>query len=51
VGLLSLLLERPDEPLIMMNGDLLTKLNFAHSLDRHCDQNTEVSVCLRKHGT
>jgi NDP-sugar pyrophosphorylase family protein len=32
---LSLLSERPEKALVVMDGDLLTKLNFAHLLDFH----------------
>jgi dTDP-glucose pyrophosphorylase len=50
-GPLSLLPEPPDEPLIVMNGDLLTKLNFAHLLDYHRDQNAIATMCVREHET
>lgn len=50
-GPLSLLPERPDEPLLVMNGDLLTKLNFAHLLDYHRDQDAVATMCVREHET
>jgi len=50
-GPLSLLPELSDEPLIVMNGDLLTKLNFAHLLDYHRDQNATATMCVREHET
>jgi len=50
-GPLSLLPERPKEPLIVMNGDLLTKLNFAHLLDYHRDQDAIATMCVREHET
>jgi dTDP-glucose pyrophosphorylase len=50
-GPLSLLPEQPDEPLIVMNGDLLTKLNFAHLLDYHRDQDAIATMCVREHET
>ena len=50
-GPLSLLPERPDEPLIVMNGDLLTKLNYAHLLDYHRDQDSIATMCVREHET
>ncbi len=50
-GSLSLLPERPNEPLIVINGDLLTKLNFAHLLDYHRDQDAIATMCVREHET
>ena len=50
-GPLSLLPERPGEPLIVMNGDLLTKLNFAHLLDYHRDHDAVATMCVREHET
>jgi dTDP-glucose pyrophosphorylase len=50
-GPLSLLPEQPDEPLIVMNGDLLTKLNFAHLLDYHRDDAAVATMCVREHET
>jgi dTDP-glucose pyrophosphorylase/predicted transcriptional regulator len=50
-GPLSLLPERPDESLIVMNGDLLTKLNFVHLLDYHRDHDSIATMCVREHET
>ena len=50
-GPLALLPERPDEPLVVINGDLLTKLNFAHLLDYHRDQGAVATMCVREHET
>ncbi len=50
-GPLSLLPERPDETMIVMNGDLLTKLNFAHLLDFHHEHGAEATMCVRDHET
>jgi NDP-sugar pyrophosphorylase family protein len=50
-GSLSLLPERPNEPLIVINGDLLTKLNFAHLLDYHREQDAIATMCVREHET
>jgi dTDP-glucose pyrophosphorylase len=50
-GPLSLLPEQPDEPLLVMNGDLLTKLNFAYLLDYHRDHNAVATMCVREHET
>jgi dTDP-glucose pyrophosphorylase len=48
-GPLSLLPERPDETLIVMNGDLLTTLNFAHLLDFHHEQDSAATMCVREY--
>lgn len=38
----------PDLPLIMMNGDVLTKLNYAQLLRHHEDQKFDATVCVRE---
>jgi dTDP-glucose pyrophosphorylase len=50
-GPLSLLPERPEETMIVMNGDLLTKLNFAHLLDFHREHGAAATMCVREHET
>ncbi|ABC45760.1 nucleotidyltransferase family protein [Salinibacter ruber] len=50
-GPLSLLPERPDETMIVMNGDLLTKLNFTHLLDFHREHGAVATMCVREHET
>ena len=39
----------PDLPIIMMNGDLLTKVNFKHLLDFHCNSNAGATMCVREY--
>jgi len=39
----------PDSPIIMMNGDLLTKVNFGHLLDFHCNHADLVTMCVREY--
>ena len=48
-GALSLLPERPTEPLFVMNGDLLTRLNFAHLLDFHSEHAATATMCVREY--
>jgi dTDP-glucose pyrophosphorylase len=48
-GALSLLPEVPDCPLLVMNGDLLTKLDFVRVLDYHQNQNVLGTMCVRDH--
>ncbi|MBI3315522.1 MAG: nucleotidyltransferase family protein, partial [Candidatus Omnitrophica bacterium] len=48
-GGLGLIQERPAKPLIVMNGDLLTKVNFNHLLDFHAEQKAAGTLCLREY--
>jgi dTDP-glucose pyrophosphorylase len=50
-GALALLPERPAEPFFVMNGDLLTKLNFASLLSFHQASAAPMTVCVREHAT
>ena len=38
-----------DEPLIMMNGDILTKVNFSNLLDYHNESDAVATMCVREH--
>ncbi len=51
VGCLSLLPEEPKYPIIVMNGDLLTNLDFDKLLKRHHETNASVTVCVRSYQT
>lgn len=46
-GALSLLKEKPNAPFIVMNGDLLTKINYEQLLDFHNEMNSEATMCVR----
>jgi len=46
-GALGLLPERPQSPTIVMNGDLLTKVNFQHLLNFHQTYRAVASMCVR----
>jgi len=46
-GALSLLVERPTEPFFVMNGDLLTKINFEQLLDFHIETDSTATMCVR----
>lgn len=48
-GALSLLPEIPSNPLLIMNGDLLTKVNFAHLLDFHKEYQADATMCVREY--
>lgn len=48
-GALSLLDERPSQPFFVMNGDLLTKLNFASLMAFHQASGAPMTLCVREH--
>lgn len=48
-GALSLLNELPNEPIFVMNGDLLTKVDFVRLLGFHQQQKNIATMCVREH--
>jgi len=48
-GALSLLTEKPTEPVFVMNGDLLTKVDFAEFLDYHQNANVAATMGVREY--
>ncbi len=48
-GALSLLPEKPDMPFFVMNGDILTKVNFLQLLDFHTEQRAAATMCAFKY--
>jgi dTDP-glucose pyrophosphorylase len=48
-GALGLLPERPELPLIVMNADVLTKVNIQHLLDFHQDHGASASMCVSEY--
>lgn len=46
-GALSLMPEAPEHPFIVMNGDLLTGLNFEHLLNYHVHTQADASMSVR----
>ncbi len=44
-------LEPSDEPILVINGDILTRIDFRAMLDFHIDHKAEMSVAVRKHET
>jgi len=48
-GSLSLLPERPKQPFFVMNGDLLTTVNFDQMLKYHREHQAFTTVCVREH--
>lgn len=48
-GALSLLPTPPQHPIFVMNGDLLTKVNFENLLDFHKQHKAEATMCVREY--
>lgn len=48
-GALSLLAEKPTEPFFVMNGDLLTNVNFEHLHNYHMSNNAMGTMCVREY--
>ncbi len=46
-GPLKLIPERGEQPLIVMNGDLLTQVNFQHLMEYHRQHNAQATMCVR----
>ncbi|MDT3698275.1 MAG: nucleotidyltransferase family protein [Thermincola sp.] len=48
-GALGLLPAKPEEPLLLMNGDILTKMNYRKLLDFHNKNLSEATVCVKEY--
>ena len=48
-GALSLLKERPKDDFFVMNGDLLTNVNFEYFHEYHKENKALASICIRKY--
>lgn len=48
-GALGLLPKKPTEALLVMNGDLLTKVNFKQLLDFHSTHQAQATMCVREY--
>lgn len=48
-GALSLLKEKPKEPFFVMNGDLLTTVNFAYMLEYHLENRAVATMGVREY--
>ncbi len=48
-GALSLMKEKPTSPIFVMNGDLLTQVNFEQLLHFHEDTNALATMCVREY--
>jgi dTDP-glucose pyrophosphorylase len=48
-GALSLLPEKPESAVFVMNGDLLTNVNFGSMLDFHLEHEAYATMCVREY--
>ncbi len=48
-GPIGLLPEKVEHPLLVMNGDLLTKVNFQQLLDFHLEHQAQATMCVREY--
>jgi len=48
-GALSLMSEKPSEPILVMNGDVLTKINFQQLLEFHGEHKATATMCVREY--
>lgn len=48
-GALSLLTSKPEHPFFVMNGDLLTNVNFESLLDYHLSYSATATMCVREY--
>lgn len=48
-GALSLLENRPTEPFFVMNGDLLTQINFDQLMQFHIEHDSVATMCVREY--
>nr|WP_281685538.1 sugar phosphate nucleotidyltransferase [Thalassobaculum salexigens] len=49
-GSLSLMKNRPDSPFFVMNGDILTSINFRHMLDFHRESGASATMAVFEKG-
>ncbi len=47
-GALALLPERPSRPMIVMNGDVLTRVSFNHLVKFHAEHGAAATMCVRE---
>jgi dTDP-glucose pyrophosphorylase len=48
-GSLGLIPEKPEKPFLVMNGDILTKVNFQYLLDYHEKHKGQATLCVREY--
>jgi len=48
-GPLGLIARRPNHPVLVINGDVLTEMNFQHLLDFHMESGADATICTRSY--
>jgi dTDP-glucose pyrophosphorylase len=48
-GALSLLPDAPSEPVVVMNGDILTRVDFGQLIEFHVRTGAEMTMCVREY--
>lgn len=48
-GALTLLPDKPKDPVVVMNGDLVTKVNFDQLLEFHRELKAQATMCVREY--
>ncbi|MCK5820704.1 MAG: nucleotidyltransferase family protein [Bacteroidales bacterium] len=49
-GALGILDELPKHPVLVMNGDILTNVNFENLIDFHYEAEADATMCIREYG-
>ncbi|MFU8820518.1 MAG: nucleotidyltransferase family protein [Gammaproteobacteria bacterium] len=50
-GALSLLPDLPEDPVLVLNGDVLTRVEYARLLQFHAEHSAAATMCVREHTT
>ena len=50
-GSLSLFPHQPKQPILVLNGDVLTKVDYNHLIQFHKEHVADISLCVRRHST
>lgn len=48
VGALGLIKDRPYEPLLLVNGDVMTKVNYGQLLNFHRNNHADITICIKQ---
>jgi NDP-sugar pyrophosphorylase family protein len=46
-----LLTQRPEHPILVLNGDVLTKVDYVSLIRFHAEQKASATLCVREHTT
>ena len=48
-GSLSMFKKKPSKPFIVINGDVLSRVNYKNLIDFHNNNNSDITVCVKEH--